>query len=424
MALKLFKLTDRMVREMKQRGYFGDGGGLWLQVSKSGSKSWVFRYTRNGQTHELGLGSYVNVPLGTARQKAEAIRHALGRDEDPLAARIAARAAAAARLTFAQCAEQYIAMHSPGWKNPKHADQWTNTLDTYAMPVIGKLDVGLVDTQHIVQILEPIWVSKNETASRVRGRLERVLAWARTRGLRTGDNPATWRNHLDTLLPRPASVQQQKHHAALPFKDIHAFVTELHAQPGVTARALEFTILTATRTGEVIAATWEEINLREEVWIIPKTRMKAKREHRVPLSSRAVELLKQMKKARKSDFVFPGWKAGTGLSNMAMLQLLRKAGYSELTVHGFRSTFRDWCAEMTSYPRELAEAALAHTLSNKAEAAYFRSDMFEKRREMMQAWCNYINAAPAEARQPANTRADRTEPFASGGFYLVNSASR
>ncbi|MGF6878648.1 integrase [Paraburkholderia sp. MM5477-R1] len=256
----------------------------------------------------------------------------------------------------------------PGVENPKHADQWTNTLDTYAMPVIGKLDVGLVDTQHIVQILEPIWVSKNETASRVRGRLERVLAWARTRGLRTGDNPATWRNHLDTLLPRPASVQRQKHHAALPFKDIHAFVTGLHAQPGVTARALEFTILTATRTGEVIAATWEEINLREAVWIIPKTRMKAKREHRVPLSSRAIELLTQMKKARRSDFVFPGWKAGTGLSNMAMLQLLRKAGYPELTVHGFRSTFRDWCAEMTAYPRELAEAALAHTLSNKAEA--------------------------------------------------------
>ncbi|WP_167037933.1 site-specific integrase [Burkholderia sp. Ax-1724] len=338
------------------------------------------------------------------------MRHVLGRGEDPFSLRIAAQAAVAAKLTFAQCAEQYIAMHSPGWKNPKHVDQWTNTLETYAMPIIGTLDVALVDTRHIVQILEPIWLSKNETASRIRGRVERVLAWAKTRGLRTGDNPATWRNHLDTLLPRPTSVQRQQHHAALPYKDIHSFVIELRAQPGVTAQALEFTILTATRTGEVIAATWEEINLREAVWIIPKTRMKAKREHRVPLSNRAVELLRQMKKTRKSDFVFPGWKAETGLSNMAMLQFLRKVGYSDLTVHGFRSTFRDWCAEMTTYPRELAEAALAHTLSNKAEAAYFRSDMFEKRREMMQAWCNYINTAPAEARPPAPPGTDRVEP--------------
>ncbi|NIF51269.1 site-specific integrase [Burkholderia sp. Ax-1724] len=356
------------------------------------------------------VGSYLNVPLATARQKAEGMRHVLGRGEDPFSLRIAAQAAVAAKLTFAQCAEQYIAMHSPGWKNPKHVDQWTNTLETYAMPIIGTLDVALVDTRHIVQILEPIWLSKNETASRIRGRVERVLAWAKTRGLRTGDNPATWRNHLDTLLPRPTSVQRQQHHAALPYKDIHSFVIELRAQPGVTAQALEFTILTATRTGEVIAATWEEINLREAVWIIPKTRMKAKREHRVPLSNRAVELLRQMKKTRKSDFVFPGWKAETGLSNMAMLQFLRKVGYSDLTVHGFRSTFRDWCAEMTTYPRELAEAALAHTLSNKAEAAYFRSDMFEKRREMMQAWCNYINTAPAEARPPAPPGTDRVEP--------------
>lgn len=395
MARPIKRLSDREVANKKDPGYYADGGGLWLQVSKAGTKSWIFRYTRQGKTHDLGLGSYLNVGLKAARDKAQEQREALGRGDDPMAQRWAAKAAAASKLTFSQCAEKYIAAHKDGWKNVKHAEQWTNTLETYAAPIIGNIDVALVDTPHILRILEPIWNTKNETASRVRGRIERILAWATTRKLRRGDNPAAWKNHLDTLLPKPSAVQKKTHHEALPYRDAGAFLAEVRQLPGVAPRALEFTILTAARTGETIGATWDEIDLDSKVWTVPAGRMKAKREHRIPLSTRAVAILEEIKKQNSGTFIFPGWSGDKGLSNMAMLKALKDMGRTDLTVHGFRSTFRDWCAEATQYPREIAEAALAHTLTNKAEAAYFRSDLFEKRRSMMQDWCNYVSARPA-----------------------------
>lgn len=395
MARPIKRLSDREVASKKEPGYYADGGGLWLQVSKAGTKSWIFRYTRQGKTHDMGLGSYLNVGLKMAREKAQEQREALGRGEDPMAQRWAAKAAAASKLTFSQCAEKYITAHKDGWKNAKHAEQWTNTLETYAAPIIGNIDVALVDTPHILRILEPIWTTKNETASRVRGRIERILAWATTRKLRRGDNPAAWKNHLDTLLPKPSAVQKKTHHEALPYRDAAAFLVELRQLPGVAPRALEFTILTAARTGETIGATWGEIDLDSKVWTVPAGRMKANREHRIPLSSRAVAILEEIKKQNSGTFVFPGWSGDKGLSNMAMLKALKDMGRTDLTVHGFRSTFRDWCAEATQYPREIAEAALAHTLTNKAEAAYFRSDLFEKRRSMMQDWCDYVKSPAA-----------------------------
>lgn len=390
MARSIKRLSDREVIHKKIPGYYADGGNLRLQVSGAGTKSWIFRYTRQGKTHDVGLGSLLNVSLKMAREKAQEQREILGRGEDPMAQRWAAKAAAASRMTFSECAAKYIAAHRDGWKNAKHAEQWTSTLETYAAPVIGNLDVAQVDTPHILRILEPIWAVKNETASRVRGRIERILAWATTRKLRRGDNPAAWKNHLDTLLPRPSSVQKQTHYESLPYRAIGTFLSEVRQLSGIAPRALEFAILTAARTGEVIGATWEEIDFDTKTWTIPASRMKAKREHRVPLSPQAVAILEQVKKQTEGMFVFPGWSGNRGLSNMAMLKVLKDMGRGDLTVHGFRSTFRDWCAEATRYPREIAEAALAHTLTNKAEAAYFRSDLFEKRRRMMEDWADYV----------------------------------
>lgn len=397
MARNSNRLSVKWIESNKREpGYYADGAGLWLQVSKTLTRSWIFRYTRGGKTHDIGLGSYLNVSLELARKKAAEMREALGRGDDPMALRLAAKADAASRMTFSECAEKYIEANRAGWKNPKHADQWTSTLETYAYPTIGKLDVGHIDTPHILKILEPIWTTKNETASRVRGRVERVLAWATTRKLRSGDNPAKWTNHLDTILPPPSKVQKSSHHEALPYKEIGAFMKSVQEQPGIAARALEFTILTVARTNEVIGATWAEIDLAEGVWTIPPERMKAKKEHRIPLSSRALEILRDMEQLRESDFVFPGWKAKTGLSNMAMLKLLQRMGRNDLTVHGFRSTFRDWAGETTSHPREVIEHALAHQLKDKAEAAYARGTLFEKRRALMDDWDAFTKLKPPE----------------------------
>ncbi len=397
------KLTALAVSKEGRRGYHGDGGGLWLQVSKSGTKSWIFRYARHGKTRNLGLGPYPDVTLKTARDKATELRAALAHGVDPMAERAAAKAQAASRMTFDQCSAAYIAAHRGGWKNPKHAEQWTNTLATYASPIIGSLDVAHVDTQHVVRILErdSLWTTKNETASRVRGRIERVLAWATTRHLRTGDNPARWRNHLDTLLPPPSKVQKEKHHEAMPYRSIHSFIQDLRRQPGVAARALEFTILAAARTGETIGMRWAEADLAQNVWTVPAGRMKASKEHAIPLSPRAAEILNQMQGARDADddceFVFPGWSGDKGLSNMAMLKLLKDMGHTDLTVHGFRSTFRDWAGEQTHHAREVIEHALAHQLKDKAEAAYQRGTLFEKRRQLMADWCRYIETPPPAA---------------------------
>ncbi len=293
-------------------------------------------------------------------------------------------------MTFAQCAQSYIAAHRSGWNNVKHAAQWESTITTYVNPVFGALPVQSVDTAILVKALESIWKSKPETASRLRGRIESILSWATVRGLRTGENPARWRAHLDKLLPKRSKASGARHFPALPYRGMSEFMIALRKQPGVGAKALEFLILTATRTNEVIGSSWQEID--GDVWIVPAIRMKAGVEHRIPLSPRAVEIVHEMRLAEISEFVFPGMKPGRALSNMSMLAVLKRMGRGDITAHGFRSSFRDWAAEQTNYPREVAESALAHVVKNKAEAAYFRADLFEKRRLMMRDWARYCDA--------------------------------
>ena len=299
-------------------------------------------------------------------------------------------------MTFEQCAEAYIEAHSPGWKNAKHAAQWPSTLQAYAYPVFGGLPVQAVDTPLVVKALRPIWYTKPETATRVRGRIEKILDWARVSCFRTGENPARWRGHIDQVLPPRAKVAKQKHHAAIPYAEVGGFMRELRGQGARAARALELTILCATRTSETLLATWSEIDFAAKIWVIPAERMKAGKEHRVPLSAAALDLLKAQQGASAGEFIFPGAKRGRPLSNMAMLQLLRRLGRGDLTAHGFRSTFRDWAGEQTSFPREVIEAALAHALENKVEAAYARGDLIEKRWQLMEAWAGYCDRATEE----------------------------
>ncbi len=399
MAKQVEKLTADFVVEASKPGFYGDGLGLYLQVSVWGTKSWVLRYTRHQKAHTLGLGPTHTISLLEARKRARKARQQLQDGVDPIAAKREAAAAeklkTARMMTFQQCAEAYIKAHKAGWKNPKHADQWGATLETYAYPVIGKLDVASVDTALVMKLLEPIWTEKNETASRVRGRIENVLDWAGARGYRQGDNPARWRGLLDKLLPKPTKVQKVSHHAALPYQQIGAFVADLRRRQGLSALCMEFTILTCARTGEAIGARWSEIDLENAVWMVPPERMKAEKEHRVPLTARALEILRELKPLN-GEFVFPGPKPEKPMSNMGMLQLLKRMDRPDLTVHGFRSTFRDWAAEQTNFPSEMAEMALAHTVNNKVEAAYRRGDMFEKRRKMAEAWAKYCATLPAQ----------------------------
>lgn len=407
MGFQLNKLSAAKVAKTSKPGYLLDGGGLYLQItsrrSKDGliearrtadlvSKSWCFRYRdrSTGRLRELGLGPFPDVSLDEGRQKAAELRALLRSGKDPKAERDAQRATrraeSVAEMSFDKAASVCIADKRAGWKNAKHAEQWVSTIATYVSPVIGSLPVSAIDLPHIRKVLDPIWTTKNETASRVRQRIESVLAWATVSGYRKGENPARWRGHLDHLLPKPSKVQKSEHHAALHFSKIQLFMSHLRAQPGIGPLALEFTILTAARTNEVVGAQWREIDLEKKVWTVPAERMKAGKEHIVPLSERALQILDELKKVRESDFVFPGWKSGTPLSNMAMSKLLKRMGRDDITVHGFRSTFRDWAGEETQFERELIEHALAHQLKDKAEAAYARSTMPEKRRKVMEAW--------------------------------------
>jgi integrase len=292
-------------------------------------------------------------------------------------------------LTFEECAEAYIEAHQDGWKSAKHRAQWPATLQTYVYPVLGRLSVQAIDTGLVAKVIEPIWKTKTETASRVRGRIEAVLDWAAARGFRQGENPARWRGHLENLLPRKSKVAPVAHLAALPYTELPAFMAELRAQKGIAARALEFAILTAARTKEALGATWDEIDLAEKVWSIPSERMKASRPHRVALSTAAFDIVSQMRHVQSGRFVFPGAKSDQRLSNMALLMLLRRLGHEGPTVHGFRSSFADWAAERTAYPDEVRRMALAHTVSDKVEAAYRRGDLFEKRRALGQAWADF-----------------------------------
>ena len=402
MASSINRLSAAMVAKALPAGMYNDGGGLYLQVAKGGTKSWIFRFMLAGRAREMGLGSVHDFSLREARERAREARQLTADGIDPIEARrerqANSRAKAANEISFADAAERYIKAHAAGWKNAKHADQWRNTLKTYAYPVIGSLSVASIDTAHITKIIEPIWAEKTETASRVRGRIELVLDWAKARHYRTGENPARWRGHLDKLLPARSKVSKVRHHPAMAYTDLPSFMPRLREVSGIAARALEFTILTAVRTSEAIGATDAEFDLVEKVWTIPAERMKADRPHRVPLSDRAVEILQSTPREARSSYVFPGAKRGKPLSNMAMLEVLRGMdGTGGLTVHGFRSTFRDWAAERSSFPREIAEAALAHTVRDKTEAAYQRGDMLEKRRRLMSAWAGFLISAPASS---------------------------
>jgi len=394
------KITALFVKHVSRPGKYGDGGNLYLQVhtwtrksaGNAVTKSWLFRYSRFGKQVWMGLGPYPDVSLSEARNLATRERKKILQGIDPLsdkrARKIAARRAYDNMLSFAECAERYVDAQAPGWSNPKHIEQWRSTLRNLAGPVIAHLPVDQIDTALVMRCLEPLWTTRTETASRLRGRIEAVLDWATVRGFREGDNPARWRGHLDKLLPRPSQVARVKHHPALPYTEVGALMQQLREDSGISLRALEFTILTAARTNEVIGARWCEIDLDRKVWSVPAERMKSKRSHRVPLSDAAIAALEAVR-GQDTRYVFPGLKRGSHLSNMAMMQALKRLGRTGITVHGFRSTFRDWCAESTNYPAHVAEMALAHTLRDKTEAAYRRGDLFEKRARLMADWARY-----------------------------------
>lgn len=390
------RLNALFVSRQKKPGLYADGAGLYLQVTHAGARSWIFRY-RVGRTakkapRDMGLGSLSTITLSEARDAALAARKLLVAGIDPIEDRRQREAEAtleAAKLTtFEAAAEQYIKAHKPEWKNAKHADQWHSTLATYAYPILGKVPVQTVDIGLVLKVLEPIWTTKAETASRVRGRLESVLDWATARTLRKGENPARWRGRLENLLPKRAKVTRVQHHPALPFAEISPFMATLREQPGTAALAFQFLILTGARTGEVIGARWDEVDMEGGIWTVPGNRMKAGREHKVPLSKPALAILKEMELIG-GEYIFPGAKKSKPLSNGAILMLLRRMGRSDLTTHGFRSTLRDWISERTNYPREVAEMTLGHAIGDKVEAAYRRGDLFEKRKRLMADWAKH-----------------------------------
>jgi integrase len=394
-----FLKSARSVETVTEIGYHRCDRGLYLQVARSGTKSWLFRYKSpvTGKQREMGLGSVNLISLAAARDLALECRRQVLSGIDPIEERRRVKRIRqlkqARSITFKEAAEQCIVSKKPEWKNAKHAQQWGNSLATYAYPVFGNLSVSDLDTDLVLKAIEPIWITKAETASRVRQRIETVWDWARARKYVEGENPARLRGHLDKILAKTAKVKRVKHHAAVPYNQIGSFITKLRDRKGTSALALEFMIFTAARTGEVRGARWEEIDLTTKVWTIPVERMKAGKEHRVPLCDRAMEILNSIKSNRNpQEFVFPGWKAGTGLSDGAMLILLKKMDVGPYTPHGFRSTFRDWAAEQAhQFSNETIELALAHTIKNKAEAAYRRGDQLERRGELMTAWNIFVD---------------------------------
>ncbi|MBT9521918.1 MAG: integrase arm-type DNA-binding domain-containing protein [Dechloromonas sp.] len=395
MARKAKELSALEVNRLTAPGLHFVGGvaGLSLQVSASGARSWILRATVGTRRRDIGLGGFPDVTLAGAREAARAARNKIKEGIDPVdeskAKRSALVASQAAAITFGEAAAKFIAAHEAGWKNAKHAAQWTSTLETYAFPTIGKIRVSDVETAHVITILEKIWTTKTETASRLRGRIESVLDWATVRGYRKGENPARWKGHLDMLLPARAKVQKVEHHAALDYREAGAFMAELAKVEGMGARALEFAILTVARSGEVRGATWAEIDEKAGIWTIPAGRMKAEKEHRIPLASTALALLAKLPRIAGTDLIFPNSnEKPSALSDMTLTAVLRRMG-RQVTAHGFRSTFRDWAGETTAYPREVIEHALAHQLKDKAEAAYARGTLFDKRRRLMADWAKH-----------------------------------
>jgi len=410
------KLTAVEVTKAKGPAVLHDGGGLYLRVAAPreirgvevpGAKSWVFRFQLDGKRRDMGLGPFPDILLAEAREKAAGYRKQRHEGIDPLdakgAQRRAERVSVAKGRTFRECAVEFIEKNRAGWRNAKHAAQWTATLATYVYPTLGELPVSAIDAGLVVQVLDPIWAEKPETASRVRGRIEAVLDAATVRGFRQGPNPAQWKGNLAHILPARGKVRKVEHHAALAIDGMSEFLDALRGREGMAARALEFAILTAGRTGEVLGARWDEIDLDAKVWTVPAGRMKAGREHRVPLSDAALALLDRVRplalmtdgKPDSTAPVFPGLRRAFPLSNMVMLMLLRRMKRGDLTAHGFRSTFSDWAAERTAYPREVVEMALAHSIESRVEAAYRRGDLFEKRRQLMKAWAKFCSAPAA-----------------------------
>ena len=391
-------VSARSVQTIKTPGYHRCGPGLYLQVTPSSTKTWVFRFKSpiTGKQREMGLGSLTILNLAKARERAIECRQVTLQGLDPIDERNNNRRLKKIEqyktVTFAQAAEKCIDSKRHEWKNVKHGQQWVNTLRTYAFPTIGELPLSNVDTDLVLKIIEPIWVTKAETASRIRQRIETVWDWGKARGYVKGENPARLKGHIDKILSRTSKIKKVKHHPALPFNKIHTFIKELRQQKGSSSLALEFMVLTAARTSEVIKATWSEIDLAGQVWTIPANRMKAGREHRVPLSKRAIKILLSIKTGGNStEYIFPGWKIGSCLSNGAMLVLMDKMNYGEYTPHGMRSCFRDWTSEVArGFQNETLELALAHTIKNKSEQAYRRGDQLELRRALMDKWAEYI----------------------------------
>lgn len=387
MAREVNRLSARRVQTETKPGRHSDGNGLYLIVDPSGAKRWLFIYRRVGKQKEMGLGGVGAVPLAEARKRRDKAREQLAAGVDPIGEKRAQKARSSPALTFGAFADQMIAEWAKGFKNPKLSHQWTQTIRDHAA-ALRTMPVNTLGTEDVLAALQPIWTTKGETASRLRGRIERILDAAKVKGLRSGENPARWRGHLDHLLPRRKKLTRG-HHAAMPFVDVPAFVERLRERKAIAALGLEFLILTAARPGEARGAQWAEFDLDAKLWTVPAARMKAGRDHRVPLTDRAVQIVKELKTIKRGDFVFAGHKASKPLSNMAFDALLTRMKV-DFTAHGFRSSFRDWAGEMTNFAREVAEAALAHAVGDEVELAYRRGDALEKRRRLMEAWTNYV----------------------------------
>jgi integrase len=395
------KFSAADVRRLRKPGKYGDGQGLILHVVTKDRRNWIFRYMRAGRERVMGLGREADVSLADAREKAAAARKLLAAGIDPIDSRRAKQQAAtaqqAAKTTFAEAAALYVSVHEPAWRSPKHRQQWKNTLATYAQPILGAVPVADIDTNMVLRVLQPIWNAKTETASRVRSRIEIVLDYATARGWRSGPNPATWRGNLKLMLPAKSKLRMVRHHPALAWREAPAFMAGLRKQGGMGARALEFAILTAARSGEVRGMRWDEVDMRNAIWTIAAARAKSAREHRVPLAAPALAILAAMAKLRDdSGLVFHGQRRGSPMSDVTPTAVLRRMGCGDVTTHGFRSSFRDWAAD-NGKSADVAEAALAHAIGNKTVAAYARTDLFDLRKELIGQWAAFLARSPASA---------------------------
>ncbi len=408
MAKQINKLTDRSVKAQKKQGRYADGNGLYLQVSKSGSKSWLFRYMLDGRARQMGLGSVGTKTLSEAREDSLTYKRLLKEGIDPIQDRnnriAKTKAANKDILTFKESTEEYLKAHSAAWKSVRHGEIWHSSVKRYAYPELGTMPISSIERSHIMRVLKPIWVKKTETAKKLRGRLEAILDWATVQDYRKGENPARWRGHLDKLLPKPSEVHTVQHFAALPYSEINNFMNKLREREALSALALRLISLTATRSGAVRGAKWSEFDLKNAIWTIPAERMKARKEHVIPLCNEALSIVLSLPHLAGSEYLFTGTRSGKPISDVVFKKLMERMKTTGITTHGFRSTFRDWAAEQTSFPREVIESALAHQLKDKTEAAYFRSNLLDKRRELMDKWGDYTLLPTIETGEVINIK--------------------